>query len=215
MEKLQLNLTKAGESAPKFQLNIKKGEPFKVFGRWDDGADLDLHALYLVHHGDGVAPKLTGYDDILSTYNTKTPSRPNGHLVLAADRTFAIHDGALRHSADARNGHAAGVDEFIEVDTNRIVAPAGGAVEIVLAVSIHREHPNDLPARFSQVKGAHVEIVDAAGKVVLSVALSDQFGEFNGVQMGSIMVDHTGAAFHNVGVGFNDSFNDVIAHFAP
>jgi tellurium resistance protein TerD len=46
------------------------------------------------------------------------------------------------------------------------------------------------------------------------VSLSDQFGEFVGVQMGSIMVEASGSSFAAIGAGFNEDFNQVLGHFS-
>ncbi|MES2943529.1 MAG: hypothetical protein V4772_11735 [Pseudomonadota bacterium] len=48
----------------------------------------------------------------------------------------------------------------------------------------------------------------------MRVQLSSQFGEFVGVQMGSLMMDSTGTHFAAVGVGFNGDFNSVLEHFS-
>lgn len=211
MSKLQLNLTKPGDSAPKLALNLNKGERFKVRLAWDGGADLDLHALVAVNTGAGA--KISALDDILSTYNVKRVIRGSaqGHLPLNPDKTFSVHGGALVHSPDATDGHAAGDDEYIIVHPDRLSPPADGVIEIPLVAMIHPQTPG---RKFAHVKNGHVIIENAAGKVLLDISLSAQFGDFIGVQMGSIIIEPSGASFHAVGVGFNTDFNEVLGHFS-
>lgn len=211
MSKLQLNLTKPGDAAPKLALNLNKGERFKVRLAWDGGADLDLHALVAVNTGAGA--KIATLDDILSTYNVQRMVRgtPQGHIPLNADKTFSVHGGALAHSPDATDGHSDGDDEFVTIQPDRLTPPANGVLEIPLVAMIHPQTPG---RKFSQVQNAHVVIENAAGQVLLDVSLSAQFGEFVGVQMGSIIVEPTGASFHAVGTGFNSDFNEVLGFFS-
>lgn len=211
MPSLQLNLTKPGDVAPKLALNLNKGERFKVRLAWDGGADLDLHALVAVNTGAGA--KVSSLDDILSTYNVQRNIRgaAQGHLPLAADKTFSVHNGALMHSPDATDGTASGDDEFVTIQPDRLVPPAAGVIEIPLVAMIH---PQSAGRKFAQVQNAHVIIENAAGQVLLDVSLSAQFGEFVGVQMGSILVESSGATFHAVGTGFNSDFNEVLGYFS-
>lgn len=213
MSALQLNLSKPGDVAPKLALSLNKGERFKVRLAWDGGADLDLHALVGVNLGDGRGAKVSSLDDILSTYNVQRVVRgaPQGHLPLAADKTFQVYGGALKHSPDATDGHGDGDDEFVTIQPDSLTPPAAGVHEIPLVAMIHPQTPG---RNFSQVQNAHVIIENAAGQVLLDVSLSNQFGQFIGVQMGSIIVEPSGAKFHAVGVGFNSDFNEVLGHFS-
>lgn len=211
MSKLQLNLTKPGDAAPKLALNLNKGERFKVRLAWDGGADLDLHALVAVNTGAGA--KIAVLDDILSTYNVQRMVRgtPQGHIPLNPDKTFSVHGGAVAHSPDATDGHGAGDDEFVTIQPDRLAPPVNGVLEIPLVAMIHPQTPG---RKFSDVQNARVVIENAAGQVLLDVSLSAQFGEFVGVQMGSIIVEPTGASFHAVGTGFNSDFNEVLGFFS-
>lgn len=211
MSALQLNLTKPGDVAPKLSLNLDKGERFKVRLAWDGDTDLDLHALVAVNFGAGA--KVGALEDILSTYNVQRVIRgqTTGILPLAADKTFSVHGGAVVHSPDATDGHQEGDDEWVSIQPDRLTPPAGGAVEIPLVAMIH---PQNAGRTFRDVKNARVIVENAAGQELLNVALSSQFGEFVGVQMGSIMVETTGSSFVAIGVGFNSNFNEVLAHFS-
>lgn len=211
MSTLQLNLTKPGDAAPKLALNLDKGERFKVRLSWDGDTDLDLHALVAVNVGAGA--KVSSMEDILSTYNVQRTIRGQtvGTLVPAADKTFSVHGGALVHSPDATDGAKEGDDEWVSIQPDRLSPPAGGAIEIPLVAMIH---PQSTGRTFRDVKNARVIVENSAGKELLSLSLSSQFGEFIGVQMGSIMVEGSGSSFAAIGVGFNGDFNTVLGHFS-
>lgn len=212
MSSLQLNLLKAGEDAPKLALSLDKGEMFKVRLSWDGDTDLDLHALVAVNAGNGA--KVSSFDDILSTYNVKRTIRGQvvGTLTKKADGSFEVHDGALVHSPDALDGNATdGDDEYVIVHPDRLAPPAVGAIEIPLVAMIH---PQSAGKAFRLVKNAKVVVENSQGQELLNVSLSDQFGEFVGVQMGSIMIEPSGSSFVAIGVGFNSDFNQVLGHFS-
>ncbi len=211
MPSLQLNLTKPGDAAPKLSLNLSKGERFKVRLSWDGNTDLDLHALVAVNSGAGA--KVGALEDILSPYNVQRVIRGQsaGILSLNADKTFSVHGGAVVHSPDATDGAREGDDEWISVQPDRLTPPSVGAIEIPLVAMIH---PQNTGRAFRDVKNARVIVENAAGQELLNVALSNQFGEFIGVQMGAIMIDASGASFVGIGVGFNSDFNEVLGHFS-
>lgn len=211
MPNLQLNLTKPGDIAPKLALNLSKGGLFKVRLSWDGDTDLDLHALVAVNSGHGA--KVSSFDDILSSYNVKRVVRGQeaGTLPLAADKTFSIYGGALTHSPDATDGNKQGDDEYVTIYPDRLTPPAAGVLEIPLVAMIH---PKKEGRKFAHVQNARVSIEDEHGKVLLDVSLSSQFADFIGVQMGSIMIETSGASFVGVGIGFNSDFNEVLGHFS-
>lgn len=211
MPSLQLNLTKPGDTAPKLALNLNKGERFKVRLAWDGETDLDLHALVAVNTGSGA--KVSSFDDILSTYNVQRTIRgqTTGTLPLATDKTFSVHNGAVLHSPDAVDGHQQGDDEWISIQPDRLTPPANGAIEIPLVAVIHPQNSN---RKFRDVTNARVIVENSAGTELLNVSLSQQFTDFVGVQMGSIMIEPTGSSFVAIGVGFNNDFNQVLSHFS-
>lgn len=211
MSALTLNLSKPGDNAPKLALNLHKGERFKVRLSWDGKSDIDLHALVCVNTGYGA--KASSFDDILSTYNVKrrVGTQEVGTLVKAADGSFAVHGGALQHSPDATDGDQLEIDEWIDIDPSKLTPPAHGVIEIPLVAMIH---PQSGTQHFRDVKNAKVSIENSQGRILLEAGLSSQFGEFIGVQMGSIMIDSNGANFVAVGVGFNSDFNQVLGHFS-
>lgn len=211
MPSLQLELTKPGDVAPKLALSLDKGERFKVRLAWDGDADLDLHALVAVNNGAGA--KVSAFTDVLSTYNVQRVIRGAtvGTLPLNPDKTFSVHGGALVHSPDATDGMAAGDDEYVTIQPDRLAPPAAGVIEIPLVAMIH---PQSAGRTFKNVQNARVIIENGAGAELLNVSLSAQFGDFIGVQMGSIMVEPAGASFVAIGVGFNSDFNQVLGHFS-
>lgn len=208
---ITLNLTKPGEVASKFQLNLRKGESFKVRLSWDGGRDIDIHAFVCLGTPQGA--KLQAIEDILSTYNVQRviAGESVGTLPKKADGTFEVRGGALVHSADALDGHRDGDDEWMLIHPGRLGVPAGSYLEIPLVAMIH---PQENGGQFRDVRNAAIVIVNAEGGELMRANLSSQFGEFVGVQMGSIMIDAQGKSeFHAVGVGFQGDFNSVLAHF--
>jgi tellurium resistance protein TerD len=217
MTSLTLNLTKPGQQVPKLQLNLHKDEVFTVKLSWDersaqDRTDLDLHAIVGVNTGDGA--KAGAFEDILSTYNVrrKVGGQEVGVLTKKADGSFEIHGGALVHSPDAQDGTLDGDDEWIRIAPSKLIAPASGNLEIPLVAMIHGASDGRC---FGDVKNARVTVVNSSGRELMRATLSDQFSEFVGVQMGSILIDRAGvASFASVGVGFNGDFNTVLGHFS-
>ena len=98
--------------------------------------------------------------------------------------------------------------EFVEWTTAKPHPKALGPLEIfecTVRVAIY----------FADVKNARVTVINSSGRELMSATLSDQFGEFVGVQMGSILIEAGGkASFASVGVGFNGDFNTVLGHFS-
>lgn len=208
---LTLNLTKPGEQGQKLSLNLKKNEAFKVKLSWDGDTDIDLHAIHCINTGAGA--KASSFDDILSTYNVQRTigGQTVGTLTKNSDGTFSIYGGALVHSPDAQDGQATGVDEWINIDPAKLTLPSGGAIEIPLIAMVHQKK---VPSKFRDVQNATVTIEDSNGVEVQRVVLTSQFGEFVGVQMGSIIIDSTGTNFHAIGVGFDVDFNGVLGFFS-
>ena len=211
---LTMNLNKAGDKPAKLSLNLKKTERFKVRLSWGGNTDLDLHAFLCVN--DGTSATVSSFDDILSTYNVKRKIKGDvvGTLDKAADGTFQIHNGALIHSADALEGGEddGDDDEFVLIDPSKLTPKANSAIEIPLIAMIH---PQSGPNKFKHVTNPRVIIEDGDGKSVFDANLSSQFGEFVGVQMGSIIIDPTNTiSFYPMAIGFDQDFNEVLGHFS-
>lgn len=211
MSCLTLNLSKPGESPAKLALNLQKNEGFRVRLAWEGGCDLDLHALVCSNGGEGA--KASSLGDVLSSYNVcrQLGGQTVGTLTPASDGSFSIHGGALRHSADARDGDQLEIDEWITVQPACLPLPAKGHLEIPLIAMVH---PQNGPLRFRDVRNATVIVETDAGQALLRLALGQDFGDFVGVQMGSVLVSEHGAEFAAIGVGFNGDFNAVLAHFS-
>lgn len=218
---LTLSLEKPGSRpAPKLQLSLNKGAKFSVTIAWDCAAqhqdDLDIHALEAANDGNGA--KVTRLDQVLSTYNTVKMSPQTGVLATAPDGSFATTSGGLKHSGDIRiQGRES---ETITIDGSLL---PNGINEIPLFATVHKaDHgegheggdEDEDEAAFADIETCTVTIKDASGAVLETYQLSQEFGEFNVVQLGSIMLDRNGWQYAPVGRGFTGTINDVLAHFS-
>jgi len=218
---LTLSLEKPGVAAPKkLQLSLSKGARFVVRIAWECAADhqddVDVHALEASNSGNGA--RVTSLESVLSTYNTKKMNPKGGALPNNADGSFSTPSGGLTHSGDIR---VQGNFETITIDGSKIPA---GVNEIPLFATVHRadhgqEHETDHEraeeAAFADIEVCTVSILDDAGKELGAYKLSDEFGDFNVVQLGSVMLGSDGAwAYAPVGRGFTGTINDVLAFFS-
>ena len=210
---LQVNLEK--ESTKKLSLNLTKSLPFKVTLQWSGKEDLDLHALLAINSGNGA--KVSSFDDLLSTYNvqrTLADGQKVGHLPKKADGTFEIYGGAMTHSKDATTGDdSQGDDEFITITVDKLpqVSP-GTNIEIPLLAMIH---PQSAGKTFRDIQDAKVVVTDTNGNSVLEASLSSEFGQYDIVQMGAVMVDSSRqVVFAPVGAGLTGDFNTVLEYFS-
>lgn len=206
----ELNLTKADEVASKIQLNLKKDEKFTILLKWKGDVDLDSHALLCKNNGQG--GKISSMGDILSTYNVKRVI--GGQEVGTLDKddkgNFNIYNGALTHTADLLGSNSEEDVEVIVIDPGKLPPLSGSAYEIPVIAMIHPQSGNKF---FRDVQGANVSILDSDGKELMKVTLSNEFGDFIGIQMGSLIIDSQGTHFEAVGVGFNEDFNQVLGYF--
>lgn len=212
---LTLTLEKPGTQAPrKLQLSLNKGARFTVTIAWRCKAehqdDVDIHALEA--RNDGAGAKVTELESVLSTYNTKKMNPRGGVLTNNPDGSFGTPSGGLTHSGDIR---VQGNSETIVVDGSQIPA---GVNEIPLFATVHRvgeDHDDDKeePA-FAEIEVCTVAISSDDGRELGSYRLSDEFGEFNVVQMGSIMLGPDGWEYAPVGRGFTGTINDVLSQFS-
>lgn len=212
MTQFTVPLTKEN-AAPAFALNLAKDEGFKVTLSWDGSFDADLHALICRNNGAGA--KIGSWDDIFSTYNVKRMQNGQevGYLSKNADGTFSTYGGALIHSADATDGQKDGIDEFIDIYPAKLPKDANGAIEIPLVAMIHGAVAQG--QKFKNLQNVRVTVSKMDGTNLMDALLTADFGDYNGVQMGSLIIDATGTQFHPMGVGFDGDFNNVISHFAP
>lgn len=219
--KLTLALEKPGSApAPKLQLSLTKGGVFTAEVWWDcDPAhadDVDVHGLGCADNGEGA--KVTSLDRVLSTYNTKKMNPRGGVLQNNPDGSFSALGGALTHSGDKRVQKNT---ERITIDTSLLPSDVN---EIPLIATVHRadhgeeheaDHDSDEESAFADIEVVEVTIRNEGGQVLATYVLSDEFGEFDVVQLGSIMLSDDGIAeYAPVGRGFNGDFNDVLGFFS-
>lgn len=219
---LTLSLDKPGSGpTQRLQLSLTKGGGiFAAEVAWDcDPAhedDLDLHALACRNDGSGA--KVNALDRVLSTYNTRLMNQRGGILPTNPDGTFSALDGALVHSGDKR------VQKNIErivVDVSKLPSDVN---EIPLFATVHKaEHgegheegeEGEEEAAFADIEVCTITMKDESGTELGAYRLSDEFGEFNVVQLGSLMRSADGSwEYAPVGSGFNGDFNDVLGHFS-
>lgn len=216
---LTLSLQKPGTAAPKLQLSLNKGALFTARIEWQCDAahndDIDLHALEARNDGSGA--KVTALEHILSTYNTTVMNPSGGALRSNPDGSFHTPSGGLSHSGDKRVQNNT---ETIIVDGSKLPA---GVTEIPILVTVHdAEHgggheegeEGEEEAAFGDINLCTITLSDASGRELGAYKLSEEFKEFNVVQMGSLLLSETGWEFAPVGRGFNGDFNDVLAHFS-
>jgi tellurium resistance protein TerD len=218
---LTLNLQKP-DSAPvrKLQLSLNKGVRFSVQVEWDCKADheddVDVHALEAVNSGSGA--KVAALENILSTYNTTRMSR-SGVLRNNEDGSFATPSGGLSHSGDIRRQGLKA--EVLTIDGSKVPPEVN---EIPLFATVHKadhgdaheeEHgEDDDEAAFADIDVCIVTIADESGSVLGKYKLSDEFGDFNVVQLGSVMLGQNGGwEYVPVGVGFKGDFNEALGNF--
>lgn len=216
---LTLTLEKPGAEAPKkLQLSLNKGARFTVKVEWrceaDHEDDVDIHALEASNTGAGA--KVSVLESVLSTYNTKRINPHAGVLASHADGSFATPSGGLLHSGDIR---MQGNFETITVDGSKLPAEVN---EIPLFATVHRaDHGNEHDgeedeeeAAFADIEYCAVTISGADGREIGSYQLSNEFGDFNVVQLGSVMLGSNGWEYIPVGRGFTGTINDVLGHFS-
>jgi tellurium resistance protein TerD len=218
---LTLTLEKPGTAAPKkLQLSLNKGARFTVKVAWECEADhqddVDIHALEASNSGSGA--RVTKLESVLSTYNTKKMNPRGGVLPNGTDGSFSTPSGGLQHSGDIR---IQGNYEMITIDGSRLPSNVN---EIPLFATVHKadhgneheaDHDSDEEAAFADIEICTVTISDDTGRELGVYKLSDEFGEFNVVQLGSVMLAEDGSwVYAPVGRGFTGTINDVLAHFS-
>lgn len=218
---LTLSLEKPGTATPKLKLSLNKGAQFTVKVEWmcdaDHADDVDVHALEARSDGNGA--KVTELTSVLSTYNT-TRMNPNGGILPSnPEGSFQTPSGGLFHSGDKRVQNNT---ETIVIDGSKLPA---GVNEIPIFVTVHEaEHggsheteqgaEQEEEAAFGDIDVCTITLSDGSGKQLGAYKLSDEFKEFNVVQLGSILLGPEGWEYAAVGRGFTGTFNDVLAHFS-
>lgn len=216
---LTLSLEKPGADAPKLRLSLNKGARFTAKVEWqcdaDHADDVDVHALEACNTGSGA--KVTSLEQVLSTYNTRRMNPKDGALLTNPDGSFQTPSGGLVHSGDKRVQNNT---ESIVIDGSKL---PDGVNEIPIFVTVHQaghgvghdtDHASDEDAAFGDIEVCTITLSDETGRELGAYKLSDEFREFNVVQLGSVLLGDRGWEYAAVGRGFNGNFNDVIAHFS-
>ena len=216
---LTLSLQKAGDAAPKLRLSLNKGARFTAKVEWHCDAehadDVDVHALEARNDGSGA--KVTALEHVLSTYNTKKMNPSGGTLPINPDGSFQTPSGGLVHSGDKRVQNNF---ESIVVDGSKLPE---GITEIPIFVTVHEaDHgegheegsEDEEEGAFGDIDVCTITLTDDAGRELGAYRLSDEFKEFNVVQLGSVLLGPDGWEYAAVGRGFTGTFNDVLAHFS-
>lgn len=216
---LTLSLAKPGETSTKLKLSLNKGARFTAKVEWqcdaDHRDDVDVHALEARNDGGGA--KVTDLANVLSTYNTRRMNPSGGALPTAADGSFQTPSGGLAHSGDKRVQKNT---ESIVIDGSKLPA---GVNEIPIFVTVHEaehggghetDHDAAEEAAFGDIDVCTITLSDDSGKELGAYKLSDEFKEFNVVQLGSVLLGDKGWEYAAVGRGFNGNFNDVLGHFS-
>ena len=217
---LTLALEKPGVKAPKLSLSLTKGARFTATVSWQCNAahqdDIDIHALAATN--DGAGAKVAALEDVLSTYNTTRMNPRGGVLTCAADGSFQTPDGGLQHSGDKRIQNST---ETIVIDGARLRA---GVNEVPIFATGHEadhggghaeeEDEDEEGPAFGDIDLCTITLKDAGGRELAAYKLSDEFRQFNAVQMGCFLLGPQGWEFHAVGRGFNGTLNDILAHFS-
>lgn len=214
---LTLKLEKPGVAAPKLRLSLNKGARFKVKVEWHCDAghidDVDVHALEARNDGSGA--KVAELANVLSTYNTTRMNPGGGALQTNPDGSFQTPSGGLTHSGDKRVENNA---ETVLVDGARL---PHGVNEVPILVTVHEtDHGHDEEdgdgeeAAFGDIEVCTITLTDENGRELGAYSLSDEFKDFNVVQLGSILLGPNGWEYAAVGRGFVGDFNDVLAYFS-
>lgn len=217
---LTLALEKPGVNAPKLSLSLTKGARFTVTVAWSCNADhqddIDIHALAAVN--DGAGARVTSLQDVLSTYNTTRMNPQGGALPTNPDGSFQTSDGGLIHTGDKRIQNST---ESIVIDGSKLRA---GVNEVPIFATVHEadhggQHADEADedeegAAFGDIDLCTITLTDSAGRELGAYKLSDEFRQFNAVQLGSVMLGPKGWEFAAVGRGFNGTLNDILAHFS-
>ena len=214
---LTLSLEKPGAKPKKLQLSLNKGARFTVTISWECEADhqddVDIHALEARNEAMGAT--VTALEHVLSTYNTKKMNPTGGVLKSNFDGSFSTPSGGLTHSGDIR---VQGNSETIVIDGSNLPE---GVNEVPLFATVHRAdgeaeegHEGAEEAAFADIEVCTVTIAADDGRELGVYKLSDEFGEFNVVQLGCLILGENGWEYSPLGRGFTGTINDVLAYFS-
>lgn len=206
---LQLNLDKNSSSV--LSLNLDKGSKFNILAYWDTSRDVDIHAIITNDQN-----KATGFQDIVSTYNSLEMYNPDtgAKHVAGAKGPFAPTTKCVIHQGDARTGIAVQgptPDEVISVDTANLPAYAH---RIYIVATLHQ----GAGATFGDVRDFVIQVnKQDESTPLLRASVSQDFAQDYIVQLGSFVRTSTGWDFDSKCIGLNDpsaDFNTVLSMFS-
>lgn len=200
---IQLDLTK--EVVAPIAFSLTKIQKYIIELYWDSQHDLDVHAI-AIRKG-----KLINVQGILSTYNGNLVTSANTAVkhVVGGKEKFQNLNASLIHHGDARSGVSLNQqepDEILTVDLPKLV---DGEDEIAFFITNHPPRA----AKFGEVSNARLVIKDDTGASLLTASLTNDFDQYDMVQMGSLVMNDVTQAweFNPHAVGINGTFNDILA----
>lgn len=207
---IQFDLVKDAGAAP-IAFCLSKISQYIVELYWNSPHDVDSHAIALIPKLGAEGRQLGGVDLILSTYNPNLVSidNPDQPRIAGKKGPFRNSSGSLKHLGDVRTGIQLDVtapDETIIVELDKLEPMVE---EVCFFVTSHP--PN--ASRFSEINDVRLVIKDDSGTVLLQANLTNDFDQYDMVQMGSIVKNKQTLAwdFNPVAVGLNGTFNNILA----
>lgn len=203
---MQFNLTKDSSQAP-ISFNLSKVQKYIVELYWESKHDLDVSA-FLLNSSD----KIESYQDVISTYNSNLfllDDMSKNHM-SGGKEPFTNESRSVIHMGDKRTGISVNErepDEVMEIVLNLIPS---GKDRVPFCISSHPPHI----VKFKDVSGCKLVIKDDTGKVMLVSNLTNDFDEFDMVQLGSIVNIGGDWQYDPKGVGINGNFNTLIEVFS-
>lgn len=201
---IQFQLSK--EASAPIAFNLNKVQEYIVELYWQSAHDLDVHAFLLTND------VITGYDDIVSTYNPTLVLQSDGvtKRIAGDKRPFQNVQGSVFHNGDAKTGlnpNEALPDEQLKINLSSIKA---GQTSIPFFVSIHPP----ANSKFKEVADLRLVIKQCDGNKLLEAHLGRDFDQYDMVQVGMLVKNTSGDwLFDPKAVGLNGDFNTLVGAF--
>lgn len=202
---MQFNLTKDSSQAP-ISFNLSKVQKYVAELYWETKHDLDVHAFLLNNES-----KIESYQDVISTYNSNLfllDDMSKNH-VSGGKKPFTNESKSVIHMGDKRTGISANErepDEVIEIVLSNI---PNEKERVPFFIGSHPPHI----VKFKDVSGCKLVIKDDSNNVLLEANLTNDFDEFDMVQMGSLVKIGGDWQFDPKSIGINGDFNTLIGLF--
>ncbi len=200
-------------------MNLVKNERYRVLVSWEGDHDVDIHAFVCYRENPNDHSQAWSFDDILSTYNVQRRIRGQvvGTLPKQPDGSFSVHNGALVHSPDALDGNdhtGSDPDEYIDIYVDKLPSAKDKGVSVIEIVLLTTIHDESNALRFKDVNNLTITIFDGSDKQVYNNVVSQNFKQFSGLQIGSIILTDAETKFMDVNVGFSCDFNEILSNFS-